>query len=109
MPKVWISDNGPQFVSAFLAKINEITGTKHRQGSTYHPQSQGAVEITNQQLDQALRFYVAKHQDDWDVHLPAVDFAHNSTWHSAIGMSPIKAATGREARLPLDQMTDMVM
>lgn len=104
LPAVWITDNGPQFVSAFLAKINEWTGTKHRQGSTYHPQSQGAVEITNQQLDQSLRFYVAKHQDDWDVHLPAVDFAHNATWHSAIGMCPIKAATGRDPRTPLDQM-----
>ena len=55
---MWISDNAGPFVSQFTKTINEITGTKHRHGSSLHPQTHGAVEITNADLDQKLRFYV---------------------------------------------------
>ena len=36
MPTVWISDNAGPFVSQFTRTINEITGTKHRRGSSLH-------------------------------------------------------------------------
>jgi hypothetical protein len=44
------------------------------------------VEFTNQELDQRLRFYVNKYQNDWSTHLPALDFAHNSSWHSEVAL-----------------------
>ncbi|XP_044714628.1 his(2)-Cys(2) zinc finger domain-containing protein [Hirsutella rhossiliensis] len=33
--------------------------------------------------------------------LPALDFAHNSSWHSSIDMAPLKVALGRDIRNPL--------
>ncbi|KAM4058732.1 integrase core domain-containing protein [Hirsutella rhossiliensis] len=67
LPKIWLSDNGPQFISKFMAKVNEMTGTEHKFGSAYHAQTQGGVEITNQYLDQRLTFYVSYFQDDWSM------------------------------------------
>ena len=81
--------------------MNKLTGTKHRHGSSLHPQTQGAVEITNAELDQQLRFYIDKYQKQWSRHLPALDFAHNSAWHSAIDMAPLKVLLGSEPRNPL--------
>jgi hypothetical protein len=101
IPASWYSDNGGQFISDFLKEINRQTGTKHRFGSALHPQTQGAIEITNQELDQKLRFYINHHQDDWSDHLPALDFSHNATWHATIGMAPLKLATGADPRTPL--------
>ena len=101
LPFVWISDNAGPFISEFMATINELTGTKHRHGSALHPQTQGAVEITNQELDQKLRFYIDKYQTSWSVHLPALDFAHNAAWHSSLGMCPLKVVLGTEPRNPL--------
>jgi hypothetical protein len=101
VPAVWLTDNAGPFISAFIAMINKLTGTKHRHGSAYHPQTQGAVEVTNQELDQRLRFYVNKYQDDWSQYLPAFDFAHNSSWHAAINMAPLTVALGRDPRNPL--------
>src|ERR1700694_1305339 len=101
VPLTWLSDNAGPFVSEFLETINELTGTKHRRGSSLHPQTQGAVEITNAELDQKLRFYIDKYQSKWSVHLPALDFAHNVAWHSTIGMAPLKVALGTEPRNPL--------
>lgn len=101
MPAIWISDNGGPFISGFVTKINELTRTKHRRGSAYHPQTQGAIEVTNHLLDQNMRFYIDKYQTKWSVHLPALDFAHNSSWHSSINMAPLKVMLGKDARNPL--------
>ncbi|KAI6352230.1 hypothetical protein MCOR31_012107 [Pyricularia oryzae] len=101
LPFVWISDNAGPFISEFMATINELTGIKHRHGSALHPQTQSAVEITNQELDQKLRFYIDKYQTSWSVHLPALDFAHNAAWHSSLGMCPLKVVLGTEPRNPL--------
>lgn len=101
VPAAWYTDNGGPFVSAFMAKINELTGTKHRFGSALHPQTQGSVEITNQELDQNMQFYVDHYQTDWSDHLPAIDFAHNSSWHSSIDMAPLKVLLGQDVRDPL--------
>jgi hypothetical protein len=101
VPWVWISDNAGPFISEFMATINKLTGTKHRHGSPLHPQTQGAIEITNQELDQKLRFYIDKYQTDWSDHLPALDFSHNASWHSSIDMAPLKVALGADPRNPL--------
>jgi len=100
-PDAWLTDNAGPFVSEFLDTLNKLTGTKHKRGSALHPQTQGAVEITNAELDQQLRFYVDKYQRQWSVHLPALDFAHNAAWHSSLGMAPLKVALGSEPRNPL--------
>ena len=101
MPSAWISDNAGPFVSEFTKTINELTGTVHRRGSSLHPQTQGAVEITNADLDQKLRFYVDKYQRDWSMHIPALDFSHNVTTHASIGMAPLKVLLGTDPRNPL--------
>ena len=97
----WLSDNAGPFISEFLETINKLAGTRHRHGSSLHPQTQGAVEITNAELDQKLRFYVDKYQRKWSVHLPALDFAHNVAWHSSIGIAPLKVVLGTDPRTPL--------
>jgi hypothetical protein len=101
MPSVWISDNAGPLISKFLGTMNALTGTKHRHGSSLHPQTQGAVEVTNAELDQRLRFYVEKYQTDWSIHLPALDYSHNASWHSAIEMALLKVSLGTEPRNPL--------
>jgi RNase H-like domain found in reverse transcriptase/Reverse transcriptase (RNA-dependent DNA polymerase)/Integrase zinc binding domain/Chromo (CHRromatin Organisation MOdifier) domain len=101
VPLVWITDNAGPFVSEFMDTINKFTGTKHRHGSALHPQTQGGVEITNQELDQQLRFYIDKYQTEWSIHLAALDFGHNASWHSSIDMSPLKVALGTDPRDPL--------
>jgi hypothetical protein len=101
VPYQWISDNAGPFISEFLDTLNQLTGTKHRHGSSRHPQTQGSIEITNAELDQKMRFYVDKYQTKWREHLPALDLAHNSAHHSAIGMSPLEVVLGTSPRNPL--------
>ena len=98
---MWITDNGGQFISKFVEKINELTGTKHKRSSLYYPQTQGAVEFTNQELDKKLCFYVSRCQNNWVSYLLSLDFAYNSTYHSAIKITPFEALLGKKPLNPL--------
>ena len=48
-----------------------------------------------------LRVYCSRYMDDWDIHLPQVMGAYNSTEHSTTGISPHMMLTGHEKDLPL--------
>jgi hypothetical protein len=39
VPVFWLSDNASPFISEFRETINKLTGTKHRHGSSLHPQT----------------------------------------------------------------------
>jgi hypothetical protein len=101
LPARWYTDNGPQFIGHFMERINQLTGTEHRTGTPGQAATQGAVEITNQYLDQRLRFYVNHYQDNWSELLPALDFAHNSTIHDSLQRAPHEVMFGRHARQPI--------
>ncbi|KAM4061291.1 integrase core domain-containing protein [Hirsutella rhossiliensis] len=90
LPKIWLSDNGPQFISKFMAKVNEMTGTEHKFGSAYHAQTQGGVEITNQYLDQRLTFYVSHDsiEASQGEHPTRLSFIYRPTSRSGIGPTP---------------------
>ena len=69
--------------------------------TTYHPQTNGLVERQNCTLVFMLRVYCSRYMDDWEIHLPQVMGAYNSTEHCTTGISPQMMLTGHEKALPL--------
>ena len=57
-------------------------------------------------LKKGLATLVAENGHDWDLYLPAVALAHNSTPHLATGYSPYFLTHGREAILPVQRHLD---
>ena len=49
-----------------------------------------------------LRTCVSPSGDDWERHLPAIEFAYNNTQQSSTGLSPFEVVHGRRPRVPLD-------
>lgn len=49
-----------------------------------------------------LAMYVSSDHQDWDVALPFVTFAYNSSRHDAAGFSPFYLVFGRHPTLPFD-------
>ena len=47
-----------------------------------HPQNDGMVDHMNYTIHDMLAKHVAEHQHDWDVHLPMVMMAYQSSVHS---------------------------
>jgi hypothetical protein len=61
---VW-SDHRPQFVADFTRELYRLLGIKLVTSTAYHPQTDGQTKRINQEMEQFLRLFVNKRQDDW--------------------------------------------
>src|ERR1044072_709367 len=101
VPTSIVSDRDPRFTSRFWGALHEALGTKLRQSSAYHPQTDGQTERTIQSLEDLLRACVLDHRESWGELLPLVEFTYNNSFHASIGMAPYEALYGRRCRTPL--------
>jgi transposase InsO family protein len=60
VPKKIVSDRGTQFTSHFWQQWHEALGTHLKLSTTYHPQTDGQTERTNQILEDMLRLVLCK-------------------------------------------------
>ncbi|MCJ8748212.1 hypothetical protein PDJAM_G00162150 [Pangasius djambal] len=59
-----------------------------------HPETNGQTERVNQDLEHSLRCLASSNPSSWAEHLMWVEYAHNTLWHSSIGMSPFERQFG---------------
>jgi len=88
LPKYVVSDCGPQFIARFTRELYSLLGIKLAFSTAWYPQTNGQTECVNQELDQYLRLFVNKQQDDWYDLLPIAEFQHNNHIHSATQQPP---------------------
>jgi hypothetical protein len=100
MPRVVLSDNGPQFISEFCKQLFALLWSGIRLTSTYHPQSNGGQEKFNKTLIEALRTYVSHRRDNWDECLLYFEFAYNNSVNPSTGMSPFILSYAQSPRTP---------
>ena len=60
-----ISDRGPQFAVGLTRELNKMLGIETKLSMAYHPETNGQMERTNQELKQYLRMYVNHRQNNW--------------------------------------------
>ena len=101
-PRTVLTDLGRNFVSSMFEELLRYTKTSRLRTTAYHPQTDGLVERQNQTLKTMIRTYVNRKQDDWDILLPYLSFAYNTSVHSATGSTPYFLLYGKEASLPVD-------
>ena len=56
--------------------------------TSYHPQTDGQLERTNQEVEQALRSVISYHQDNWVDWLPVIKFTLNNRYHTGLKTTP---------------------
>jgi transposase InsO family protein len=105
LPKTITSDRGPQFVSAFMQELCKLLGIEQRLSSSYHPQTNGQDERTNQKVEQYLRFFANYKQDNWVNLLPVAQFAINDSVNESIKMTPFMADYGHNPRALPSELT----
>ena len=84
--------HGPTFWQTLLSKL----GAKSKLSTSFHPQTDGQTERTNQTLEQYLRIFSNYPQDNWVELLPMAQFAYNSSRSSTTGRTPFYANYGYE-------------
>ena len=64
VPRMILSNRGPQFVLKFMEEFIKVLGTKRKLSIAYHPQTDGQTERINQEIGTFLQHYMNYQQDD---------------------------------------------
>jgi len=64
LPKRVVSNRRPQFVASSTKELYRLLGVRLSSSTAWHPQTDGQTERINQELDQFLRLFVNKQQND---------------------------------------------
>ena len=95
LPLEIISDQDKLFVSRFWKSLHELTGTKIKMSTAYHPQTDGASERTNKMVNQLLQYHVEHNQSGWVKALLLVRFNIMNMVNMSTGFSPFQLWMGR--------------
>ena len=93
--------HGTDFVGELTKELMRPSKELQAHYTTYHPQTSGFMERQNRTLVSMLTVYCPQYMTDWDIYLPQVMRAYNSSQHSPTGISPHMMLTGHEKSLPL--------
>lgn len=102
-----MSDRLPQFASRFWKAFCQLIGATASLSSGFHPQSNGQMELTNQQIETTLRCLVSSNPTSWSKHLIWVEFAHNTLRQSSTCMSRFECQYGFQPPLFSEQESEV--
>jgi hypothetical protein len=88
LSKSIVSDRDTKFIRHFWRTLWKKLGTDLAFSSTYHPQTDGQIEVVNGSLGDFLRSLVVEHHSSWDKILPQAEFAYNDSVNRSTRKSP---------------------
>ena len=106
-PSKLLSDRGTHFNNQVIAGLMEKFQIKHLFSTPYHPQTNGLVERFNHTLCESLA-KLSEQEKQWDDKIPPVLFAYRTSKNATTKMTPFYLTYGREAKLPIDNLSDCI-
>ena len=95
MPAKLLSDRGVNFTSALVEELCSAFGIQKCRTTAYHAQCNGQVERFHQTLFRMIRKLSVDKKAHWELHLPELLQAYNSTRSAVMGYSPHYLMFGR--------------
>ena len=94
-----ISNQGPQFASAFARELAQILKYDVRLSTAYHPKTDGQTKQTNQEIKTYLQIFCANNPHQWSKLFTSAEFQHNSVPHSSAKVSPFSLLLRYDPRM----------
>ena len=91
LPTDIVSDRDTKIPSHFWQVLMDLLGIKTKLSKAFHMETDGQTERVNQTIEQYLRHWCSRKQDDWDELLPMVEFVYNSAKSETTGISSFEA------------------
>jgi hypothetical protein len=107
LPEQFVTDNGPQFVSAEFRKFCDENGIRHIRSAPYRPQTNGEAERFVQTFKQAFRAMNGA-AGSIDAKVESFLFRYRSTPHATTGRTPAELLFGRNFRTRFDLLRPSV-
>ena len=108
MPLQIITDNGPEFANQLMTELALMLGLKHSTTSPYNSKANGRVEVAHKSMQTMMRAYMEDHVEDWDLLLPLIEFALNTSINKGTGYTPFFLHFGRHPIYPIEVYNESV-
>ena len=95
IPRRNISDRDSRFKGTFWTILMKILQVKLNISSAFHPQTDGQFERAFRTIEEMLRCFIGKNQNEWDKLLPGLEFAYNNYVNETTKYSPFFLAFGQ--------------
>ena len=103
-PFYLFSDQGRNFESRLFTAMCDVLQIQKTRTTPYRPSANGQAERYNRTLMDAVRCFIGKKQNQWDIYLPQLAGAMRSSVNRHTGYTPNKLMLGREVNTPADIM-----
>ncbi|CAI7846868.1 unnamed protein product [Closterium sp. NIES-53] len=87
IPAAIINNHNTKFTSNFWRNLWQQFGTRLQFSSSYHPETNGQTERTNQTMEQLIRA-TCDDPTTWEQKLPLIEFAYNNSPFATTQQSP---------------------
>ena len=94
LPDEFISDRGPQFAAHAFRELLKLLGITSKLSTAYHPQTNGATEWVNQEIEAYPSIFCSSFPEEWVKKLYLVESTHNNQWHTERKHSPFELMHG---------------
>ena len=81
LPDEMLLDRGPQFTAMAFRELLELLGIKSNLTMAYLPETDGATEWVNQEIEAYLWIYCLAHPTEWKNLSSTLEFTHNNWRH----------------------------
>ena len=98
------SDQGRNFDSNLFSEVCKVLEIHKARTTPYRPSSNGQVERYNRTLMDAIRCFIGKSQNQWDLHLQQIAGALRASVNRMTGFSANMLMLGREVNTPAHLM-----
>jgi hypothetical protein len=105
VPSIIVSDRDSKFTSKFWRTLWSMLDTKLAMSTAFHPQTDGQTENLNRTLEQMLRAFTNRKQDNWCQLLCYAEMSYNNSKQLSTGRSPFYLNYGQDPVLPSTLMS----
>ena len=101
-PKAVLTDQGTEFTNRLFKEMSKLLGIQTKTTTAFYPQGNAITERFNRTMLDYLAKKCVTGTHCWEVHLPALVLAYNSTVHRGTKLPPYEAARGIPMNVPSD-------
>jgi hypothetical protein len=102
IPKMMISDRDVKFTYAFWKELFVGLNTNLNFSTSYHPQTDGQTERTNQIVEDMIRMHIRTKPNKWEDYMHLVEFAYKNGYQTLAKLSPFEILYDRKCTTPIN-------